>query len=190
MITIRSSSVHDSARIPEAAPFQCRRVAGVLDVKTPPAGPSFPHRPFTAKSILPSLVTRSAAIPYGIPAASTHRAGRSSLRRRAVPQHPLELPATAIARDCGRVPRPSPLPSSPPIPMGMLSPAPGRTRRVRQGEAARASPAQRAVQPGVAMTNITEEYRRVSEALTGGLPGRFCLFSHSATAYPPPLLPP
>ena len=27
------------------------------------------------------------------------------------------------------------------------------------------------------MTNITEEHRRVFEALTGGSPGRFCLFS-------------
>ncbi|MDE0459651.1 MAG: hypothetical protein OXI15_20370 [Chromatiales bacterium] len=27
------------------------------------------------------------------------------------------------------------------------------------------------------MTNITEEHRRVFDALTGGPPGRFCLFS-------------
>ena len=38
--------------------------------------------------------------------------------------------------------------------------------------------AQCAVHTGIAMTtNITEEYRRVFEALTNGPPGRYCLFS-------------
>ena len=118
------------ASIPEAARFQCMRVAGVLGVKTRPAGSSFPHRRFTAESILPSFVTQFTAIPYCIPAASARRAGRSALSRRTVPQHPLDVRVTAIARDFGYAHAPDHLPSSPPTPMGRRSLAPGRTGRV------------------------------------------------------------
>ena len=88
-------------RIPEAALLQCMRVAGVLGVKIRPADSPFLHRRFTAESFLPSFVTRPTAIPYCIPAASAHRAGRSALRNRTVPQHPLDLRVTAIVRDFG-----------------------------------------------------------------------------------------
>ena len=48
---------------------------------------------------------------------------------------------------------------------------------MRPSESARAHAAQRAVQPGIAVTNITDEHRWVLEVLTGGSPGRFFLFS-------------
>ena len=104
-------------------------------------------------------------------------------------------PVTAVVRGFGRASPPGPLPSSPPIPVWRRSPAPSRTRRMRLSEAARTGPAHRAVQPGFAMTNVTEAHRQVFEALTGGPPWRSCLFPClcdgkpaaivSVTVYPP-----
>lgn len=65
-----------------------------------------------------------------IPAACAHPADRPSLRRRTVPQHPLDLRVTAIAGDFGRAQPPDHIPASLPIPMERPSPAPGRTTHV------------------------------------------------------------
>ena len=64
------------------------------------------------------------------PLRACHRADRSSLRRRTVPQHPLDLRVTAIAGDFGRAQPPDHIPASLPIPMERPSPAPGRTTHV------------------------------------------------------------
>ena len=88
-----------TASIPEAAPFQRLRVAGGLDVISRPAGP---RRSGIAHSLrspsCPLLVTRSSAVPYCIPAAPVHRAGRFSRHQHTVSQHPLDLPVTANGR--------------------------------------------------------------------------------------------